>query len=140
VDEILTLLSPWGPEWQNHILEYSLFGTRNRAESFWEQAKLAENRGIDAAEAYYLCVMHGFRGERPEKSETVASWCEGVREQLAREQSRTWPGLPAELQPEVNAAPRRTRERLRRVLLGIASVLAVLIPLTTYILTKRLMP
>jgi type VI secretion system protein ImpK len=138
VDEILTLHSPWGPEWQNHILEESLYGTRDRAWNFWAQAKRAQARpGTDAAEAYYLCVMLGFRGEGPlEKPETIASWCEGLKEQLAREQNRTWPGLPAELQPEVNAAPRRTRERLRRVLLGITCVLAVLIPLTTFFLFR----
>jgi type VI secretion system protein ImpK len=137
VDEILTLHSPWGPQWQNHILEESLYGTRDRAWNFWAQAKRAQARpGIDAVEAYYLCVMLGFRGEGPDKPETITSWCEGVREQLAREQSRSWPGLPAELQPEVNATPRRTRERLRRVLLGLACVLAVLIPLTTYLVFR----
>src|SRR5579884_2427857 len=103
VDEILTLHSPWRPQWQNHILEESLYGTRDRAWNFWAQAKRAQARpGIDAVEAYYLCVMLGFRGEGPDKPETITSWCEWVREQLAREQSRSWPGLPAELQPEVN--------------------------------------
>jgi type VI secretion system protein ImpK len=139
LDEILTLHSPWGQEWQNHILEESLYGTRDRAFNFWAQAKRAQARpGVDAAEAYYLCVMLGFRGEGPEKPETVASWCEGVKEQLAREQSRAWPGLPAELQPEVNAVPRRARERFRRVLLGVAAVLAVLIPAVTFSLVRLL--
>jgi type VI secretion system protein ImpK len=138
VDEILTLHSPWGPEWQNHILEESLYGTRDRAWNFWAQAKRAQGRpGIDAAEAFYLCVMLGFRGEGPEKPVTIASWCEGVREQLGREQNKSWPGLPAELQPEVRAAPRRARDRLRRVLLGVSGVLGVLIFLTAFLLVLK---
>lgn len=139
LDEILTLHSPWGPQWENHILEESLFGTRDRAWNFWAQAKRAQGRpGTDAVEVFYLCVMLGFRGEGPEKPETVDSWCEGVKEQLAREQSKTWIALPAELQPEANSTPRRGRERLRTVLLGVVGVLAVLIPLAAYLVVERL--
>jgi type VI secretion system protein ImpK len=139
VDEILTLHSPWGPEWQNHILEESLYGTRDRAWNFWAQAKRAQARpGTDAVEAYYLCVMLGFRGEGPERTETIASWCEGVKEQLAREQSKAWPGLPAELQSEVNASPRRTRERLRRILFWTVPVVGVFIFLLLFLLVRSL--
>jgi type VI secretion system protein ImpK len=137
LDEIFTLHSPWGAQYENFILEEALYGTRDRAFNFWAQAKRAQGRpGTDAVEAFYLCVMLGFRGEGPEKPETLESWCEGVREQLGRQQNRTWPGLPAELQPETDATPRRGRERLRRVLLGAVVVLAVLIPLTTYMLFR----
>ncbi len=133
LDEIFTLHSPWGPEWQNHILEESLYGTRDRAWNFWAQAKRAQSRqGIDSVEAFYLCVMLGFRGEGPDKPLTIATWCEGVREQLSRERNKAWPGLPPELQPESNAIPRRARERLRRVLLGVVGVLGTLIFLTTF--------
>jgi type VI secretion system protein ImpK len=138
LDEILTLHSPWGPQWENHILEESLFGTRDRAWNFWAQAKRAQGRpGTDAAEAFYLCVMLGFRGEGPEKPETVGSWCDGVKEQLAREQGKTWSGLPAERQPETDATPRRGRERLRRVVLGAVGALAALIFLTTFIVILK---
>jgi type VI secretion system protein ImpK len=137
VDEILTLHSSWGPDWQNHILEESLYGTRDRAWNFWAQARRAQARpGLDAAEAYYLCVMLGFRGEGPGKPETLASWCEGLREQLAKQKNRAWPGLPAEQQPQGNSMPRRTRERLRRILIGVTGILAVLIPLAMYILVS----
>jgi type VI protein secretion system component VasF len=80
--------------------------------------------------------MLGFRGEGPGKPETLASWCEGLREQLAKQQNRAWPGLPAEQQPQGNSMPRRTRERLRRILIGVTGILAVLIPLAMYILVS----
>src|SRR5215510_10532898 len=44
LDEIFILDSPWGREWNERSLEMAIYGTRIRAERFWDQVRLAENR------------------------------------------------------------------------------------------------
>jgi type VI secretion system protein ImpK len=137
IDELFILDSPWGPQWNERKLEESLYGTNERAWKFWFQAKLAQARpGTDALEAYYLCVMLGFRGEGPEKPETVATWRDAVENQLARVHNQPWPG-PQELQPEMSATPRRAKERMRKLLIATIGVVALLIPAATFYLVLR---
>jgi type VI secretion system protein ImpK len=138
IDELFILDSPWGPQWNERKLEESLYGSNERAWKFWFQAKLAQARpGTDALEAFYLCVMLGFRGEGPEKPETVATWRDSVEAQLARVHNQPWPG-PQELQPDLNAVPRRAKERLRKLLIAVIAVVALLIPAATFYLVYRL--
>jgi type VI secretion system protein ImpK len=138
LDEIFVLDSQWGPKWENRTLEDSLYGTRDRAWKFWFQAKLAQARpGTDTLEAFYLCVMLGFRGEGPEKPDTVATWRDAVEDQLARVHSQPWPG-PQELQPELNAVPRRAKGRLRQLLIGVIVLVALLIPAATFYIVLSL--
>jgi type VI secretion system protein ImpK len=137
LDEIFILDSPWGPQWNERKLEESLYGTNERAWKFWFQAKLAQARpGTDALEAYYLCVMLGFRGEGPEKPDTVATWRDAVENQLSRVYNQPWPG-PQELQPEMNATPRRAKERMRQLLIATIAVVALLIPAATFYLVYQ---
>jgi type VI secretion system protein ImpK len=131
LDELFILDSPWGLHWNERKLEESLYGSNERAWKFWFQAKLAQARpGTDALEAFYLCVMLGFRGEGPEKPDTVASWRDAVENQLARVHNQSWPG-PQELQPQLSALPRRSKERLRQLLIGIIGIIALAIPAAT---------
>src|SRR5207253_1176639 len=44
LDEIFILDSPWEAVWENHLLERALYGSRDRAWLFWEQARRAEAR------------------------------------------------------------------------------------------------
>ena len=137
IDEMYILDSPWGPQWNERKLEESLYGSNERAWKFWFQAKLAQARpGTDALEAFYLCVMLGFRGEGPEKPDTVATWRDAVESQLARVHHQPWPG-PQELQPELNAMPRRAKERLRQLLIGVIGMVALLIPAATFYLVYK---
>jgi type VI secretion system protein ImpK len=137
IDEMYILDSPWGPQWNERKLEESLYGSNERAWKFWFQAKLAQARpGTDALEAFYLCVMLGFRGEGPEKPDTVATWRDAVENQLARVHNQPWPG-PQELQPELNAMPRRAKERLRQLLIGVIGMVALLIPAATFYLVYK---
>jgi type VI secretion system protein ImpK len=134
IDEMFILDSPWGSAWNERKLEESLYGSNERAWKFWFQAKLAQARpGTDALEAFYLCVMLGFRGEGPEKPDTVATWRDAVENQLARVYNQPWPG-PQELQPELNALPRRAKGRLRQLLIGVMGLVALVIPATTFYL------
>src|ERR1700682_1992757 len=116
LDEIL-IDSPWERQWNERKLEEQLYFTNERAERFWQQADLAQALpGADALEAFYLCVMLGFRGDGPVRPQTLPGWRDAVEEQLTRSQSEQWKG-PQKLQPDVHAPPRRGRDRLRLVLM-----------------------
>ena len=54
--------------------------------------------GTDVLEAYHLLVMLGFRGEGPEKPETIESWRRGGDATGGRTPGQPWSG-PQELQP-----------------------------------------
>jgi type VI secretion system protein ImpK len=122
----------WGREWNDKKLEVSLYGTNDRAWNFWFQAELAEAEGLDAQEVFYLCVMLGFRGEGEKKPVDLDSWREQMEAKLERPPAEQ-PGLKVEL----NARPRRARDRLRYVLLGVLAVLAVLIPTATFYIVSN---
>jgi len=137
LDELFILDVPWGPQWNERKLEESLYGSNERAWKFWFQAKLVQARpGTDALEAFYLCVMLGFRGEGPEKPDTLISWRDAVEKQLERVQNEPWPG-PQELQPEINATPRRAKQRFRQLLIAAIGILALLIPAATFYLVYK---
>jgi len=137
LDELFILDSPWGKQWNERKLEESLYQSEpQRAWRFWAQAKMAQARSsIDALEAFYLCVMLGFRGDGPEAPETLLSWRENVEAQLSRAHGQTWQG-PQEMKPESNALPRRGRERLRRAALLLVAAAAVVIPTATFVLVE----
>jgi type VI secretion system protein ImpK len=137
LDEIFTN-SPWGDQWQNHILEQSLYGHRVRAENFWEQAKQAERRsGSDALEAFYLCAMLGFRGVLRDKPDRLKGWRKSCEAQIEEAQPAKWLDRPQELQPPTNVPPLRGRERLRKVQLLLIGALLVLVPVVTFLLVSR---
>ena len=136
VDEVM-IDSPWGAEWNERKLETELYFTTDRAFRFWQQADIAQSQsGTDALEVFYLCVMLGFRGEGPTSPQTLADWRDAVEEQLARAQSKTWAG-PQELQPDIDSAPRRGRDRLRLALMSVVALLAVIIPAVAYLLVRK---
>jgi len=137
LDELLAADPSRGPRWGERSLEAALFETNNRAWKFWSQAGLARDRpDTDALEAFYLCVMLGFRGEGPD-GESIAAWRDAVETQLARGKPPDWPEKPQELKPEGNAAPRRGRERLRRVVALVLVVAALLIPTVAFFLINQ---
>jgi len=134
LDEIFLRDSPWNAEWNERKLEESLYGSNERAWKFWFQAKLAQMRpGTDALEAYHLLVMLGFRGEGPEKPETIETWRDAVETQLARVQNQPWSG-PQELPPDLVTTPRRGRERLRTVLMLLIGLAALVVPFASFFL------
>jgi type VI protein secretion system component VasF len=137
LDEIFLRDSPWNAQWNERKLEESLYGSNERAWKFWFQAKLAQMRpGSDALEAYHLLVMLGFRGEGPEKPETIAGWRDAVEMQLARVQNQPWSG-PQELPPDLVVTPRRGRERLRTVLMLLIGLTALVVPFASFFLFLR---
>src|SRR5205807_5159764 len=64
LDEFFILNTPWEKKWNERKLEVELYGTNDRAWKFWRQAELAlALPQDDAVEAFFLCVMLGFRGQ-----------------------------------------------------------------------------
>jgi type VI secretion system protein ImpK len=138
LDEIFIRDSPWHDQWNERKLEESLYGSNERAWKFWFQAKLAQARpGSDALEAYHLLVMLGFRGEGPEKPDTIDGWCNAAEQQLARVHNQAWSG-PQELQPDMVVTPRRGRDRLRTVAILLVGAAALLIPFATFFVVADL--
>jgi type VI secretion system protein ImpK len=138
LDEVFIRDSPWRGPWTERQMEWSLYGTNDRAWKFWKQADIAEARqGTDALEAYYLCAMLGFRGELSDQTNEFLDRCSRYKDQISRTQSVEFPG-PQELQPEPNNAPRHGREKLRRVLIWSSVALGVLIFAAVFLLIYNL--
>ncbi len=65
IDELFIVYSSWGDQWRKKSMEVAVYGgTADRAWKFWEQAEMAQKgrtASLDALEAFFLCVMLGFR-------------------------------------------------------------------------------
>lgn len=141
IDELFIVYSPWAERWKERILELALYGTRDRAWKFWEQADIVLRHprtptvsvppGPDALEAIYLCVALGFRGRYLENPGRVKEFMDEMRPQVTR--SAHWAG-PRELGVNTNIEPLLGRAMLGRVLglfggLSLVSFLVLLIVL-----------
>jgi type VI secretion system protein ImpK len=127
LDEVM-VDSPCGRQWNERKLETALYGTNERADAFWEQARRAEGKvGPDASEVFFLCVMLGFRGMLRGKPETLQQWVGAVQARIAKGQGQECP-MPPEQDPPINVPLRQGRERFQRLVLIWGAVLLVLIP------------
>jgi type IV/VI secretion system ImpK/VasF family protein len=131
--------SPWKDVWEDHTFEWDYFRDRNRADRFWEQARLAETRGdVDALEVFYLCVMLGFRGRMRRDVQALQRWRESVEAILSGKQEVEWKGAPPELAvPDPNVPPLRARYRLRWLLIAWAATLGLGIIVTVVSILSR---
>jgi type VI secretion system protein ImpK len=95
LDEIFILDSPWRDKWNDNKVETNLFGMNERAAEFWKQAQRAQTRpNHDGLEAYFLCVMLGFRGDLADKPDEVVSWRVGVENQITQGEDREYSAPP----------------------------------------------
>jgi type VI secretion system protein ImpK len=141
IDELFIVHSSWAERWKPLILEQALFGTRERASKFWEQADIVLRRpntprvnyppGADALETFFLCVVLGFRGTHRENPGKIREYVDEMRPQIAR--AADWP-QPADAGVKTNIEPLVGRETLRRVVaiygglsLAVALVLLILV-------------
>jgi type VI secretion system protein ImpK len=132
LDEIFVLDPVWGPEWNEHKLEGTMFETNDRAWKFWEKARRAAARSAtDVLEVYYLCVMLGFRGELLDAPEKLRSWSEVTRAQIERSEGENWVS-PPELDSPSKVPPLHGLERLQRMVVRGAVLMLVLIPLAAF--------
>jgi type VI secretion system protein ImpK len=124
---ILDTGSPWKDEWREAALEVALYQSRERDWKFWEQAKQAEARSDETAlEAFYLCMMLGFRGKlRDEPPDQLEQWRERLEAHLPVQRADAWPDKPIEKPiPPPDVPPLRARDRLRWVFLAGGVVVA----------------
>lgn len=139
LDEIFILGTPWGSRWNEQKLETALYASNARAERFWQQAKLARSRpGGDAMEAFFLCVMLGFRGAAREDLAGLRAWVDEARAQLGKGTSAEW-AAPAQGSLPTEIRPLRGRDRLRRMLLtgGAALLIIVFISAIYFVIINR---
>ncbi|HYT92596.1 MAG TPA: DotU family type IV/VI secretion system protein [Gemmataceae bacterium] len=139
LDDLFILDSPWREEWTENTLELALYGTRNRAERFWEQARRAEARAeSDALEVFFLCVMLGFRGSRDaQPPEGLKAWRESAHAQIASKQSGGWRPPPAP-DPVIDVPPLYGAGRFRSMVMTVGLVVLMLIPAAAFFLVWRL--
>jgi type VI secretion system protein ImpK len=135
IDELFIVYSSWSERWKPLILEQALFGTRVRAEKFWEQAEIVLRRpsaprasvppGADALETFFLCILLGFRGTHRENPGKIREYVEEMRPQVVK--AADWPS-PADSGVKTNVEPLLGRETLLRVVAvyGGFSLLALL--------------
>jgi type VI secretion system protein ImpK len=137
LDEIFILDSPWKSEWTENSLEVNLYGTRDRSEKFWEQARRAEARpGSDALEVFFLCVMLGFRGEMRSNPEGLRTWREAAESQISQNQAREWAG-PPDAQPSIDVPPLHGARRFRSMALTFGLAVLLLIPAAMFYLVYQ---
>lgn len=139
LDEMFGRYSNWLPgSWRDQPLELAVYGSRDGAWKFWDQARLAEQRSErEALRIFYLCVMLGFRGELAQAMDEVHIWVERVRGRMASTAAIKH-HEPPELEPVTNVAPLRARERLQRLVMTAGTFFLVLVPVAAYLLVRRL--
>lgn len=138
LDEIFIADSPWSQEWNERKLEFALYGSNDRAWTFWDQARKAEARpGGDALEVFFLCVVLGFRGELREQPDRLQAWMSATQTRIAKAQPQEMPA-PPDLEPASHVPPRRWRDRLNRMVLIAAILVLCTIPIMAYLLINAL--
>jgi type VI secretion system protein ImpK len=137
IDELFIVHSAWAEPWSNRPFEVALYGTRERAGKFWDQADLVLRRpnsprapiapGLDAMETFFLCIVLGFRGRYLENPRKVHEYVEEMRSQVTV--TTRWTEVP-DRGVKTNVEPLLGRARVRRVLAiygGLAVVVAVVL-------------
>jgi type VI protein secretion system component VasF len=138
LDEIFITDSAWKTEWTEHILEQTLFKSRDRAWKFWEQAKKAESQQTtDALEVFLLAVLLGFRGDLDDQPDKLRAWCETTRAQIDQTQAHEWKG-PVEGQPRTFVPPLTGAQHLQRMLIIAGVAMLLLIPAGMFLLIHSL--
>ncbi|MFL5342362.1 MAG: DotU family type IV/VI secretion system protein [Gemmataceae bacterium] len=136
LDEIFIDGPPeWSNAWAEQKLESSQYGSNDRAWRFWEEAKLAEQRGAVVLEAFYWCVMLGFRGELRAEPQKLDAWVRAVRARLVSAQPQDWP-LPPEREVPVNVPPRGFREAFQNMMYAWSAALLIAVPVLAFILVQ----
>jgi type VI secretion system protein ImpK len=133
LDELFVLDSPWAERWNEHKLEVLLYASNDRAWKFWDQARQAAVRGAGPLEAFFLCVLLGFRGELGEDPGRLSEWIAQARALLTRAPGRGWTAPPA-LEPPTNVPPLHGRRRLQRLILIAGAVLLAVLPVVAFFL------
>jgi type VI secretion system protein ImpK len=131
LDEIF-VNSRWGTTYlQNQVLEFQLYGTSVGGWAFWQQADMALARGSrEAVEAFFLCVMLGFRGAQRGNADAVREWRSTVERRLSHRLTESV-AEPPHREPPSHPEPLYGRQALHTMFVRATAVVVVLIPLVT---------
>ena len=123
IDELFIVYSSWADLWKERPFEVALYGSRERAGKFWDQADLVLRRpnspraptapGLDAMETFFLCIVLGFRGRYLDIPAKVREYVEEMRPQVTR--TTPWQ-MPRDRGVKTNVEPLLGRANLRRVI------------------------
>lgn len=138
LDEIIIEDTPWKNDWENHKIETQLFRTNDRASRFWDQMDKARTRPTrDALEAFYLCVMLGFRGNYYQNPEKLRDWRDATEAQITQGDDRSWePPVEMKIQPHVPLLVGARKKQ--RMLLAWTVGILILIPIAVFMIFYRL--
>ncbi len=136
LDETFCLDSPWADRWNERKLEVEFYSTNDRAWKFWQQAAIADAKGdVAKMEAFFWCVMLGFKGMLADEPVRLTEWCNLQREKLSHIQPLEF---PEELEPDppTQAPPHHGLLRRRRMLILCGVVLTVVIPTLFFLMVR----
>lgn len=137
LDEIFILDSKWSAAWNERSLESQIYSTRDRYWKFWEQYELAKPMGTDIVEAFYQCVMLGFRGRYGDAPDDLKAKMDDAKARVVKSLSQAW-NAPSGLNVPADVPPLRARNGLRRmVLIGLATFLLLGIGVVVVILNAN---
>jgi len=126
LDEVMIADTPWKEEWTENKMEQALYESNDRAWQFWEQADRAAREGrTDALEAFFLCAMLGFRGDK--QADEVRDKLKEFQDQIDAGQEREWTG-PVGGQPKSFVPPLQGEQRKQKMLFYAIVSLLLLIP------------
>ncbi len=127
----------WTVKWNENSLEAALYGNKERAWRFWEQAQLAANRpgSGDVLEVFFWAVMLGFRGDMRESPDALKNWVEATQRVIVQSQQSNKMQLPPENQVETNVPPLTGRKSFHNAMRLWIGLLLVAFPVLLFILT-----
>ncbi len=138
LDETFTCDSLWGTLWNERKLEVELYGSNDRAWKFWEQAQRAQARPQSSAfEAFFLCVMLGFRGNLRGDPDKLQTWIAHAKHRLGNVEQMDWP-YGNELEPPTHVSPLRGREKLRQMVVTAWITLLLLVPVVAFLIVHEI--
>lgn len=130
---------PWDDQWNNAKIEEAIYGTNERAWTFWDQSRLAESRaGADSLETAFLCVMLGFRGDLRNDPEKLRGWSENAKSRIAQTQGGEW-NAPTGIDPSTNVPPLHGVERLQQMLKIAALFVLLVIPFLAFLVLRQML-
>lgn len=143
--------SPWRDEWRRTAFEPSFFKIALRAREFWRQATMASERKDRAAlEAFYLCMLLGFRGEFREdptdsaeqaglKTQRLQEWRDRFEKELGLKEPARWDkDPPRRPEPMTDVPPLTARHLLPWLKLALIVVLGCGVVMLSFLMVQRL--
>ncbi len=139
LDELFTLDdTDWSARWNEQKLEVELYGSNDRAWRFWQQANLAQARtSDDALEAFFLCVMLGFRGELRGQDDRLLAWIGSARRRLGQIDQIAW-SYASQLNAPLPARPLSGRRLLRTSIMTAMLTAVAVVPCLVFLVIWKI--